>query len=88
MNEEAFQFEIATLTLKPGDVLVVRTLRGSPTMEQAARIKAWIQELLARAGHPETEVLVLGKDVALEILEHAAPVIIDIDEPELFSITP
>lgn len=68
MNE----FEIAKLTLKPGDVLVFRTLRGTLTDERAKHVKAWIEELLSRAGHPNTEVLIIGKDVALEILEHAA----------------
>ncbi len=71
MNDN-MQFEIAKLSLKPGDVLVFRTLRGIPTMEQVTNVKAWIKELLSRAGHPDTEVLVIGKDVALEILEHAA----------------
>ena len=71
MNDNT-QFEIAKLTLKPGDVLVFRTLRGTLTMEQTELIKAWLRELLSRAGHPDTEILVLGKDVALEILEHAA----------------
>ena len=72
MNEETFQFEIAKLTLKPGDVFVLRTLNGTLTTEKTAHVKRWLQEMLSRAGHPSTEVLVIGKDVTLEILEHAA----------------
>ena len=70
MNDD-MQFEIAKLTLKPGDVLVIRT-PVTPTKIQATHIKDWLRELLSRAGHPNTEVLVIGNAVELEILEHAA----------------
>ncbi len=70
MNDD-MQFEIAKLTLKPGDVLVIRVpvwVKGP----HEKRINDGMKELLAKAGHPDTQVLVLGPDVNLEILEHAA----------------
>lgn len=70
MNDD-MQFEIAKLTLKLGDVLVIR-LKEWVKSHQEERINDAMKELLAKAGHPDTQVMVLGPDINLEILEHAA----------------
>ena len=72
MNEETFSFEIAKLTLKPGDILVVRTLRGTLAESSSDRLHRSMRKILSDAGHPETQVLVISDDFALEIIEHAA----------------
>ena len=64
-------FQIAKLTLKPGDVLVFRT-EWRLKEEAAHRLTETFLAFLKEAGHPDTKVLVLGPGATLEILEHAA----------------
>lgn len=62
LPEDEIEFHIARLEMKPGDVLVARTVRVVPS-EAASRLRAYMERAL-----PGTKVLVIMPEIELSVV--------------------
>lgn len=61
---------IAKLDLKHGDILVLK-IDALLSGEQQERAKRWVKDTLVNAGHGNHEILILGRDMSLEVIAKA-----------------
>lgn len=62
--------DVKRLRIAPGDILVLRC-DEEPKPDWCAAVKAGLDLILARAGHSQVSVLILGPGQALEVVGHA-----------------
>jgi hypothetical protein len=66
MAEDAF--DVQRITIKPGDILAVR-VKGRLTLEMHDRILDTMSAALAKAGHPDTAVVVTPEEIGFAVIE-------------------